>query len=71
VFHETSTVDKRSYKVSISSAKKFEKNNDNFNKMTNQSIIETFIRIKKDKKPFAKNKITLSVYKDFLTKNKI
>ena len=71
VFHETNTVDKRSYKVSISSAKKFEKNNDNFNKMTNQSIIETFIRIKKDKKPFAKNKITLSIYKDFLTKNKI
>ena len=71
VFHETNTIDKRSYKVSTSSAKKFEKNNDNFNKMTNQSIIETFIRIKKDKKPFAKNKITLSIYKDFLTKNKI
>ena len=71
VFHETNTVDKRSYKVSTSSAKKFEKNNDNFNKMTNQSIIKTFTRIKKDKKPFAKKKITLSVYKDFLTKNKI
>jgi nucleoside-diphosphate-sugar epimerase len=71
VFHETNTIDKRSYKVSTSSAKKFEKNNDNFDKMTNQSIIETFIKIKRDKKPFAKKKITLSVYKDFLTKNKI
>ena len=71
VFHETNTIDKRSYKVSTSSAKKFEKNNDNFNQMTNQSIIETFINIKKDKKPFAKKKITLSIYKDFLTKNKI
>ena len=39
--------------------------------MTNQSIIETFIKIKRDQKPFAKNKITLSIYKDFLTKNKI
>tara|TARA_B100000780_G_scaffold222377_1_gene161477 strand:+ start:1938 stop:2915 length:978 start_codon:yes stop_codon:yes gene_type:complete len=71
VFHETNTIDKRSYKVSTSSAKKFEKNTDNFNQMTNKSIIETFIKIKKDKKPFAKKKITLSVYKDFLTKNKI
>jgi len=71
VFHETNTIDKRSYKVSNSSAKKFEKNNDNFDKMTNQSIIETFIKIKRDKKPFAKKKITLSIYKDFLTKNKI
>ena len=71
VFHETNTIDKRSYKVSTSSAKKFEKNNDNFNQMTNKSIIETFIKIKKDKKPFAKKKITLSVYKDFLTTNKI
>ena len=71
VFHETNTIDKRSYKVSTSSAKKFEKNNDNFDKMTNQSIIETFIKIKRDKKPFAKKKITLSIYKDFLTKNKI
>ena len=71
VFHETNTIDKRSYKVSTSSAKKFEKNNDNFDKMTNQSIIETFIKIKRDKKPFAKKKITLSIYKDFLTKNKV
>ena len=71
VFHETNTIDKRSYKVSNSSAKKFEKNNDNFDKMTNQSIIETFINIKKDKKPFAKKKITLTIYKDFLTTNKI
>ena len=71
VFHETNTIDKRSYKVSTSSAKKFEKNKDNFDKMTNRSIIETFIKIKRDKEPFAKKKITLSIYKDFLTKNKI
>ena len=71
VFHETNTIDKRSYKVSTSSAKKFEKNNDNFDKMTNRSIIETFIKIKRDKKPFAKKKITLTIYKDFLTTNKI
>ena len=71
VFHETNTIDKRSYKVSTSSAKKFEKNNDNFDKMTNRSIIETFKKIMRDKKPFAKKKITLSIYKDFLTKNKI
>ena len=71
VFHETNTIDKRSYKVSTSSAKKFEKNKDNFDKMTNRSIIETFIKIKRDKKPFAKKKITLTIYKDFLTTNKI
>ena len=71
IFHEINTIDKRSYKVSTNSAKKFEKNKDNFNRMTNQSIIETFKKIKRDQKPFAKNKITLSVYKDFLTKNKI
>ena len=71
VFHETNTIDKRSYKVSNSSAKKFEKNNDNFDKMTNRSIIETCKKIMRDKKPFAKKKITLSIYKDFLTKNKI
>jgi len=71
VFHETNTIDKRSYKVSTSSAKKFEKNKDNFDKITNRSIIETFIKIKRDKEPFAKKKITLSIYKDFLTKNKI
>tara|TARA_B100000768_G_scaffold179230_1_gene196514 strand:- start:633 stop:1610 length:978 start_codon:yes stop_codon:yes gene_type:complete len=71
VFHETNTIDKRSYKVSTSSAKKFEKNNDNFDKMTNRSIIETFKEIKRDKEPFAKKKITLSIYKDFLTKNKV
>ena len=29
------------------------------------------MKIQKDKSPFAKNKVTLSVYKDFLAKNKI
>ena len=71
VFHEKNTIDKRSYKVSTSSSKKFEKTIDNFDIITSKSILETFIKIKKDKSPFAKNKVTLSVYKDFLTKNKV
>ena len=62
VFHETNTIDKRSYKVSTSSAKKFEKNKDNFDKMTNRSIIETFIKIKRDKEPFAKKKKLHSLF---------
>ena len=68
VYHETNTIDKRSYEVSPMSAKKFGKKGKNFDLLTNQSIIETFKEIKKDKKPHAKNKITLTVYKDFLEK---
>ena len=69
VHHEKNTIDKRSYEVSIKSSKKLKKNI-NLNKLTNQSILETFKKIKKDKTPFAKNKITLTVYKEFLKKRK-
>ena len=70
VFHETNTIDKRSYEVSIKSSKKLI-NNLNFSKFTNNSIIETFNKIKKDKLPFSEKKITLSVYKQYLKKNEI
>ena len=70
VFHETNTIDKRSYEVSTKSSKKLI-NNFNFNKYTNYSIIETFKKIKKDKSPFSEKKITLSVYKQYLKSNKI
>ena len=69
VHHEKNTIDKRSYEVSVNSAKKLKKNI-NLNKLTNKSILETFNKIKKDKIPFAKNKITLTVYKEFLKKRK-
>ena len=39
--------------------------------LTNKSILETFKKVKKDKSPFSNRKITLSVYKEFLKKNKI
>ena len=70
VFHETNTIDKRSYEVSTKSSKKLIKNL-NFNKFTNNSIIETFIKIKKDKLPFSDKKITLSIYKKYLKKHKV
>ena len=65
VYHEKNTIDKRSYEVSTSTSKKLNKNL-NFQKFTNNSILETFKKIKKDGTPFSKNKITLSIYKDFL-----
>ena len=67
IHHEKNTIDKRSYEVSIKSAKKFQKKI-NLYKLTNDSILKTFNEIKKDKKPFAKHKVTLNVYKDFLDK---
>ena len=67
IYHETNTIDKRSYEVSTVSSKKIN-NSVNFLKYTNNSIKETFKYIKKDKKPFLKNKITLSIYKDYLNK---
>ena len=70
VFHETNTIDKRSYEVSIKSSKKLIKNL-NFDKFTNNSIIETFNKIKKDKLPFSDKKITLSIYKKYLKKQKV
>ena len=67
IHHEINTIDKRSYEVSIKSAKKFQ-NKINFNRLTNESILKTFHRIKKDHDPFSKQKVTLNVYKDFLDK---
>ena len=67
IHHEKNTIDKRSYEVSVKSSKKFQKQT-NLNKLTNESILETFSKIKKDKNPFAKNKVTLNIYKDFLDK---
>ena len=67
IIHETNTIDKRSYEVSTKSSKKIN-NNINFSKFTDNSIIETFKNIKKDKKPFLKKKVTLNVYKDYLKK---
>ena len=67
IHHEKNTIDKRSYEVSIKSAKKFQ-SKINLNKLTNESILETFNKIKKDENPFAKHKVTLNIYKDFLDK---
>ena len=67
IHHEINTVDKRSYEVSIKSAKKFQ-NKINLNRLTNESILKTFHRIKKDQDPFSKQKVTLNIYKDFLDK---
>ena len=67
IHHEKNTIDKRSYEVSVKSSKKFQKQI-NLKKLTNKSILETFNKIKKDKNPFAKNKVTLNIYKDFLDK---
>ena len=71
VYHEKHNIDKRSYEVSTKSAKNFLEINQSLNKLTKKSIYETFEKIKKDRKPFNKKKITLTVYKEFLEKNKI
>ena len=67
IHHEINTMDKRSYEVSVKSAKKLQKKI-NLNQLTNDSILETFNKIKLDKSPFARNKVTLNIYKDFLEK---
>lgn len=67
VYHEKNTIDKRSYEVSIQTSKKLLRNL-NLTKMSDKSILETFSKIKKDRSPFSKRKITLSVYKDYLEK---
>ena len=67
IHHEINTIDKRSYEVSIKTAKKFQ-NKINLNRLTNESILKTFHLIKKDQDPFSKRKVTLNVYKDFLDK---
>ena len=71
ILHEEHNIDRRSYKVSLSSSKKFVKKSFNFEKFVNNSIINTFEKIKKDKSPFNNKKITLSVYSDFLKNKKI
>ena len=70
VFHEKNTIDKRSYEVSIKSSRNIIPGKNLLN-LTNKSIIETFKKIQKDKDPFSNRKITLSIYKEFLKKNKI
>ena len=67
VYHEKNTIDKRSYEVSIKSVKKLQ-NKINLKRLTNESILKTFHRIKKDQNPFANKKVTLNIYKDFLDK---
>ncbi len=67
IHHETNTIDKRSYEVSVATSKKLNKNL-NFVRLTNKSIIDTFQKIKNDNKPFSQNKITLNVYKKILDK---
>jgi len=70
LYHEINTIDKRSYEVSVSTSKKLFKDI-NFKKLTDDSIIDTYKKIKKDKKPFSKNKITLAVYKNYLKNKKL
>ena len=65
VIKDQFNVDKRSYKVSSSKFKKITNN-----KFTNhdfeKTIMETYKKIKTDKKPFDKNKVTLNLYKKIL-----
>ena len=70
IYHEKNTIDKRSYEVSTKSSKMILPKK-NLVYLTNKSIISTFLNIKKDNKPFSNQKITLSIYKEFLKKNKI
>lgn len=67
LIHEKHNIDNRSYEVSIISVKKIFKRI-SFNSYVNKSILETFNKIKKDKTPFDKKKVTLNIYKDFLKK---
>ena len=55
IHHEINTIDKRSYEVSTLTSKKLNKKL-NLNELTDKSIIETFQKIKKDKKPFSQEK---------------
>ncbi len=71
VSHEKHNIDKRSYKVSMNSAKKFVVGKFNFNSYVSKSIIKCYKSIKRDKTPFDSKKITLNVYKDYLIKKKI
>lgn len=71
IYHEKHNIDKRSYKVSTKSAKKFITKNNILSNLTEKSILDTFKKIGRDKKPFLKRKITLTIYKEFLQKYKV
>ena len=71
IYHEKHNIDKRSYKVSTKSAKKFLTKNNMLSNLTKKSILDTFKKIGRDKKPFLKRKITLTIYKEFLQKYKV
>jgi len=62
VISDKFNIDRRSYKVSKS---KLEKKFGNILKRYNfrKTVIETYKNIKKDKSPFAENKVTLNIYK--------
>ena len=69
VVHEKNTIDKRSYEVSLKTVKKMYLNLD-LNNLVKNSIYETYLKIKNDKKPFDRKKITLNIYKDYLNLKK-
>ena len=62
----TYNIDNRSYEVSLNSVKKLFTNL-NLNNYVRKSIIETYNKIKIDKAPFKRNKVTLNVYKEYLS----
>jgi len=65
--HEKHNIDNRSYEVSMNTVKKLFKNL-HFKKYMDDSILKTFKKIKNDKEPFKKNKVTLNIYKELLKK---
>ena len=65
--HEKHNIDNRSYEVSMNTVKKLFKNL-SFKKYVDNSILKTFKKIKNDKEPFKKNKVTLNIYKKLLKK---
>ena len=69
IIHEENNIDRRSYKVSMTSANLFKKKS-SFSRLVNSSLITTYKKISLDKIPFDKNKITLLVYKNYLKKKR-
>ncbi len=65
--HEKFNIDNRSYKVSTKTMKKINKSYLK-TEYINSAILSTVNKIKADKKPYDKKKITLNVYTDFLNK---
>ena len=68
-YNEKNTIDKRSYEVSLKTVKKMFLNL-NLNNLVKNSIYATYLKIKNDKKPFDRKKITLNIYKDYLNLKK-